>query len=563
VSYPDAVYNLRDFAPDGVNIGDGVQDATDAISAWAKAGAGKSMYAPQPDASYRMTRVVRIAANSYVYGDGRLLTIFSKGADTDMFEMASGAQLKDLGLRGNGAKYRGRGIVISAGVEQSLSDCDVRDMSGYCVEFTQPGAGGESKISGGLYIRTDYTSDLYAIKCPENESLSHPGTTRYFDRLLGGGSQLVDFADVGDAWLTESFPRNVRFGRNAAIVNMANCRVASLGEPLYIDGGGHVIHGNSIAGPVIFVGNGLAGGGTSYADNNHTSLFAPNAKYCAIDHRTQLTSSELALTSGTIRAGSNKLILADRNGFFVSQWITVEGAGRDGRELRTIVVGLGVQDAVFLLHAASASAIHARVAGSSTIAADGVETLNVTTKIGSPLIQLSTELEQAPGRPILVQNADRSGLNFLSWIVEASGLTARLAHTMERSLDETGAVLFGPALNLGSDGHLRLAYSRRGDECHVNFDLLVGSDARLGNGKAAWRFLLPYMAYPSQVVHRFSLLATDVSTSTEYACHGAIDPGTAMPSLVTAGGRTSVHSGEPFSWGKGDSLRGEFTYAVH
>ncbi len=182
------------------------------LQTWAASG-DRKVYIDQ---DFTLTATVVLPNYGQIFGGSHIIT---KGFNGDMFDMsAQSCAVHDFYLAGGRAAggWLGRGVVIGgSGVQatttskQRLFNVDIVDMDGYCLEYTAPGAGGQSAWIGGSASRymplvggSSYQSQntLAAIKLPGNGTLgdasNDPQTygIRRFVNLDGNGTTLIDFA---------------------------------------------------------------------------------------------------------------------------------------------------------------------------------------------------------------------------------------------------------------------------------------------------------------------------------------------------------------------------------
>lgn len=134
------IVSVKDFGAVGGNA------ALDTAAINAAIDTGKHVFFPIGVYSY-VPSGKALAFGQVLYGESPLTTRIAKvDSDGDMFTMAAGSGLRDIGLQGNGGIYTGklagRGLVIGADTSNiTLQNVNILDMYGYAVEVTANNGG--------------------------------------------------------------------------------------------------------------------------------------------------------------------------------------------------------------------------------------------------------------------------------------------------------------------------------------------------------------------------------------------------------------------------------------
>lgn len=213
------------------------------LTARLQAAVASGLTAISIDENGSLTSGISVPAGMIIYGNGRTIT---KAGNIDMFTLATGAQVHNLILAGNGASNTGRGFLVSAGTDQRIINCNVSDMNGYCLEFSADSAGSRAIVEGGFWQRTTFTNP--AIKCAP-DALETAGE-RKFIGLQSGGGWLFDTAGSQNTHIIGCSMLNMVFGANGLKTIVADCRVATAGVDWDIFGQDHQIIGCIVAGNI-------------------------------------------------------------------------------------------------------------------------------------------------------------------------------------------------------------------------------------------------------------------------------------------------------------------------
>lgn len=195
------------------------------------------------DENGSLTATIAVPAGMTIFGNGRTMT---KAFNGDMFTLATGAQVHDLNLSGGGATYSGRGFLISAGTDQRIHNCNVLDMSGYCIEFSADSAGSRALVAGGVYQRTTSTNPAIKVSPDAQEAAGE----RKFFGLQSAGGWLFDTAGSQNTHIIGCSTLNMVFGVNSLKTIIADCRLATGGVDLDVLGQDHQLVGCIVAGNI-------------------------------------------------------------------------------------------------------------------------------------------------------------------------------------------------------------------------------------------------------------------------------------------------------------------------
>ncbi|PYI57208.1 glycosyl hydrolase family 28-related protein [Paenibacillus flagellatus] len=303
--------NILDYGA----VGDGSIDDTNAFRNALNSGAGSIVV---PMGNFKITSKLYVPANVTMRGIGRLSKIL-KGFNGDMIEMGTDAKLIELELDGKGATYAGRGVIIASGHNQKIVDCTIINTAGYCIEFTNPGAGIISTVEDVLMYTISRT--LPAVKFPDTEN---NGDRKLISVDCGGGV-LADFAGCSTTIVAHCNTIGVIFRPESKKVCLVANRLAggTVGLNVEIYGTNHVIVGNISATPIIIkagtsgssvVGNSAViideTGGGNKVDNKQPGVTV-NDNYGA----THMDSSYLVLGGGGKSPNAASISFGDGSGW--------------------------------------------------------------------------------------------------------------------------------------------------------------------------------------------------------------------------------------------------------
>jgi hypothetical protein len=233
------VVSVKDFGATGGNA------ALDTAAINAAIDTGSHVFFPIGVYSY-VPSGKALAFGQVLYGESPLTTRIAKvDRSGDMFTMAAGSGLRDIGLQGNGGILTGRGLVIGASTANiTLQNVNILDMNGYTVEVTANNGGSQLRIIGGIYDRTDPA--LAAIQMPSGDTQATPR------HLVGVSSTgvLIDTAGADSLLLTGIYTRDVFFGAASKKVILSGSRISTLGGVVTVKGTDNVVTGNAVAGSI-------------------------------------------------------------------------------------------------------------------------------------------------------------------------------------------------------------------------------------------------------------------------------------------------------------------------
>ncbi len=223
--------------------GDGSTDDTAAFEQALESAA--SVYVPP--GTYLITRTLQIPPMTRLVGGGKYNTSLLHGHDGDFARLRERCSIAELSIQGQGADFRGRGLVISSNDGlQSLQSVGVLDFDGYCIDFETPDAGSQFRASQVDVGRTGggSGSQRFAIRVsPEQQLASVP---RSFVQLETQGLCAIDFGGCNDMYVVASTLGDLRFTPESRGVNISTSRLLNQ-EQLIIDGHGVTIVGCDIA----------------------------------------------------------------------------------------------------------------------------------------------------------------------------------------------------------------------------------------------------------------------------------------------------------------------------
>jgi hypothetical protein len=283
INYAYAPGDLRRYGADPTGSNNSVA-AVNAALAQSVASGGVAAYAPGGE--YLIGSQVSVPAHAVIYGDGRR-TVFMKGFNGDVFNVASFARLSNFDIDGDSANWTGRGIVIDSGTNpsggrQKFFDIHISNTASYNVEYVGDGVGFLSKwIDCEFLIPTE---DDVAIKLPTDTNTGN----RLFVNCNCPSSSMIDIGDSHNTMLQScTIGRSVDgplscivFGTGSAQCIVIGCRLAGGNTTMTILGLTHTITGCTWAGDVEFgsgciqskfVANQNEGSGVTIADNSGSS----------------------------------------------------------------------------------------------------------------------------------------------------------------------------------------------------------------------------------------------------------------------------------------------------
>lgn len=211
--------------------GDGVTDDTTAINA-AITAAGTNGTIFFPKGTYLVTSTLQMLTGQCFLGEGgqRASTI-KKGANGDLINMVTRCRLEDLNLDCVGATYTGRGIYISAGVSQCITDVRVTNNVTYGLEF-QATSGSGTKVSNFEVDMITASADTAGIKTGE----SYPQNIIKFFTNIWLSNAKFDLANAVGVSIENFFCRGFLTGPtfDACVVNkISNGRISNPGTQTF------------------------------------------------------------------------------------------------------------------------------------------------------------------------------------------------------------------------------------------------------------------------------------------------------------------------------------------
>jgi hypothetical protein len=248
--------SVRDFGAKG----DCTNDDSPPIRTAIKAGAGKSVFFPVPASCYKLlSGIGTVPPNTRLQGANKQSTKIQRAFNGgEIMELADGVSLDNLYLEGDGANYRGKGVVVTGtNGNQSVSNARIINFNGSPVEFTTTTAGSRSSWTnlevwqtGGLPGSGKYAfvnaegRQLLAVP----KSFVHIETSGFCSFYLGGANNV---------YITNSFLGDLEFTANTRAVNIVASRIANQ-VAMTLNG-----HNNSIVGSDVRPTIAIAPGATA------------------------------------------------------------------------------------------------------------------------------------------------------------------------------------------------------------------------------------------------------------------------------------------------------------
>ena len=222
VSALSSAVNVKSYGA----TGDGTTDDTAAIAAAiTAAGADGTVFFPK--GTYRVTSTLQmLTAQAFVGEGGQRAVTIKKGANGDLINMVTRCRLEDLNLDCQGASYTGRGIYISAGVSQVVTDVRVTNNVTHALRWAD-GVGAGSKITNFEADMITASADTAAIKFGEDYLLG--GLPRFLQNIwLSNGK--IDISNSGngsviDAFYTRGFITGPAYNA-CGLIKISNGRVS-------------------------------------------------------------------------------------------------------------------------------------------------------------------------------------------------------------------------------------------------------------------------------------------------------------------------------------------------
>lgn len=196
VSALSSAVNVKSYGA----TGDGTTDDTAAIAAAiTAAGADGTVFFPK--GTYRVTSTLQmLTAQAFVGEGGQRAVTIKKGANGDLINMVTRCRLEDLNLDCQGASYTGRGIYISAGVSQVVTDVRVTNNVTYALEWAA-NVGSGSKITNFEADMITASADTASIKFGADYAQAIP---RFLQNIWLSNSK-IDFSNSGNGSSIDSF----------------------------------------------------------------------------------------------------------------------------------------------------------------------------------------------------------------------------------------------------------------------------------------------------------------------------------------------------------------------
>lgn len=234
-----APVNVQDYGA----TGDGSTDDQAAFVAAIAAGAGKTVYVPNPTVAYKIgTATLTLPANTVLVGETNKVTKLNHAFNGTMFVLGDGAGLVNLYLNGDGANYTGVGIDLqgTAG-RQVIQGVRASDWENAILQFAV-GAGSQSAVYDCRFERRNAGTgtNRYAVVISATQQLS--AVPRKFSLIDTGGTCAFDFGGCNNVYISDSFLSDLKYTADSRGVLLSNCRIANM-TALTVDG-----HNNCMVG---------------------------------------------------------------------------------------------------------------------------------------------------------------------------------------------------------------------------------------------------------------------------------------------------------------------------
>jgi hypothetical protein len=254
-----ATYFMIDTAPINVQdygaTGDGSTDDQAAFAAAITAGAGKTIYVPNPTVSYKIgTGTLTLPANTILAGETNKVTKLDHAFNGTMFVLGDGAGLVNLYLNGDGANYTGVCIDLqSTAGRQVIQGVRASDWEGIILQFAL-GAGSQSAIYDCRFERRNAGTgtNRYAVVISATQQLS--AVPRKFALLDTGGTCSFDFGGCNNVYVSDSFLADLKYTADSRGVLISNSRIANQ-TSLTLDGHNNTFSGCDISPALTLASN--------------------------------------------------------------------------------------------------------------------------------------------------------------------------------------------------------------------------------------------------------------------------------------------------------------------
>lgn len=233
-----AAVNVLDFGA----VGDGVANDTAAIQAAISSGARTIWF---PAGTYLVTSALTQATNqSWVGEGGQRATTIKKGFNGTLVTMGSLGELSHLNFDGNGSSFTGKNIVVPVGCFSPLIE-RVRSINSEAQGlYFEADSGGGATVSFFEGVTTAPTTQA-AIGCAGDTT----ATPRFFSNIwLSGG--LFAITGMNDTFITNAYVYKIVTSSTTANFYITNCRFASSGDPIVIEGAGGQFSNCAFAGAI-------------------------------------------------------------------------------------------------------------------------------------------------------------------------------------------------------------------------------------------------------------------------------------------------------------------------
>lgn len=294
-------------------VGDGVTNDTTAInSAITAAGTNGTVFFPK--GTYLVSSTLQMLSGQAFIGEGgqRASTI-KKGGNVDLINMVTLCRLEDLNLDCVGTTYTGRGIYVSSGVAQSITDVRVTNNVTYGLEI-QATSGAGIKVSNFEVDMITASADTAGIKTGE----SFPQNIIKFFTNIWLSNAKIDLTNAVGINIENFFCRGFITGPtyDACVINkISNGRISNPGTQTFTMADSAIVN-VPISGTTSLTGcQGLMMSNCQFdtltIDNSSTSPAAGGVASSFIYHRRQSYTPTWTQATGTGPSIGNGSITAN------------------------------------------------------------------------------------------------------------------------------------------------------------------------------------------------------------------------------------------------------------
>jgi hypothetical protein len=160
-----------------------------------------------------------------IRGQGKTAAIINRSFNGDLATMSGGTKISDLTIEGLGNTGR---ALIFAGTDgsQTLTDVNIRNFDGYCLDFAVGAGSGFRATNLEVYRAASGTgTGRYAINISDTQQLA--AVPRSFIGLTSAGQCAINLGGCNDTFVTNSFISDLRFTADSRGVNIVASRIAN------------------------------------------------------------------------------------------------------------------------------------------------------------------------------------------------------------------------------------------------------------------------------------------------------------------------------------------------